>query len=131
MAKTEIGTGKPGKREEGVRTKKAGRAVQEVSDAASYVAKGMKDGQMNIDAMKARYTETDRFMILDIVTINIGENCSKTTGDQGCNGGLPENKIQGMINTDIGPAYRDDHPYTARDDQCTQDAPKKVLFIQT
>ena len=83
MAKTEIGTGKPGKREEGVRTKKAGRAVQEAS------------------------------------------------GDQGQNGGLPENKIQGMINTDIGPAYRDDHPYTARDDQCTQDAPKKVLFIQT
>lgn len=57
-------------------------------------------------------------------------DCSHSTGDMGCQGGLPENTFQHMINKNMGLQYRSAYPYIARNGVCHADASQEVLFIK-
>jgi len=56
-------------------------------------------------------------------------DCSKSTGDLGCQGGLPENTFQAMITENRGLELESDYPYTARDGTCKESSSSEVAFI--
>jgi len=52
-------------------------------------------------------------------------------GDQGCNGGLPENAYKYMINHGMGLELESAYPYKARNGQCQDAKVKEKVFISS
>merc|ERR1712080_595632 len=57
-------------------------------------------------------------------------DCDKKTGDQGCQGGLPQNAYKDMIQNKIGLESEADYPYTAQDGTCKATQSKEKAFIK-
>merc|ERR1712014_56310 len=45
-------------------------------------------------------------------------DCDKSTGDEGCQGGLPSNAFKDMIQNNIGLELETDYPYVAKNGAC-------------
>lgn len=58
-------------------------------------------------------------------------DCDKTTGDQGCQGGLPSNAYKDMIQNKIGLELESDYPYVAKDGTCKASQAKENVFISS
>jgi len=56
-------------------------------------------------------------------------DCDKSTGDQGCKGGLPSNAYKDMIAKKLGLETEAAYPYSASDGQCKSVASKEAAFI--
>merc|ERR1719326_1209043 len=56
-------------------------------------------------------------------------DCDKSTGDQGCQGGLPSNAYKDMIANKIGLELESAYPYTAKNGKCASQKAKEQVFI--
>merc|ERR1712061_934843 len=56
-------------------------------------------------------------------------DCDKSTGDEGCQGGLPSNAYKDVIQKNLGLEVEADYPYTGRNGQCKAQASEEKVFI--
>merc|ERR1712039_657168 len=56
-------------------------------------------------------------------------DCDTKTGDEGCQGGLPSNAYQDMIQSKIGLELESAYPYKGRNGQCQAAKAKEQVFI--
>lgn len=56
-------------------------------------------------------------------------DCDKGEGDMGCNGGLPSQAYQYLIDHKTGLEIEKDYPYRARDGRCKDVSGKNVAFV--
>lgn len=56
-------------------------------------------------------------------------DCDTTTGDHGCQGGLPSNAYTDMVKNNLGLERERAYPYRAEDGECRASKSKEVAFI--
>merc|ERR1712232_103736 len=56
-------------------------------------------------------------------------DCDKSTGDEGCQGGLPSNAFKDMIQKKLGLEAESDYPYAGRNGQCKAQVSEEKVFI--
>merc|ERR1711920_470402 len=58
-------------------------------------------------------------------------DCDRDGDDQGCEGGLPQNAYQYLIEQHTGLEIEGDYPYRARNGKCKDKKKKEVAFVTT